>query len=88
MSKMTCLFDISKCSLENQYNTDYCVVIDCNGPKKFLCNNSRCIGKMEKCDYVDNCGDNSDEESCLFPYSEYLSFTKTLFIRNLICIGS
>lgn len=36
----------------------------CSGDDKFLCKNSKCISADFKCNFVDECGDNSDEESC------------------------
>ena len=48
------------------------VTTDCAGPKKFLCNNGKCIRKVQTCDGVDNCGDRSDEDLCVATSSECL----------------
>ena len=31
---------------------------------QFACSNGRCVQQSLKCDDLDDCGDNSDEESC------------------------
>ena len=31
---------------------------------EFHCDNGRCIPSSYQCDYLDDCGDNSDEEGC------------------------
>lgn len=33
-------------------------------PNEFRCNNKKCVSKAWRCDYDDDCGDNSDEENC------------------------
>ncbi|XP_077998413.1 degenerin-like protein unc-105 [Glandiceps talaboti] len=33
----------------------------------FKCNNSKCIPDKLQCDYIDNCGDFSDEDGCVYP---------------------
>ena len=35
-----------------------------NNSDQFTCNNGNCISKTQKCDKVNNCGDNSDEFGC------------------------
>ena len=30
----------------------------------FICNNANCVPSAWKCDSVDDCGDNSDEQNC------------------------
>ena len=39
---------------------------DCDsGESCYLtCNNNNCVGYESKCDNVDNCGDNTDEDTC------------------------
>lgn len=32
----------------------------------FTCGNGRCVPYSYRCDYYDDCGDNSDEVGCLF----------------------
>ncbi|KAH3887722.1 hypothetical protein DPMN_011741 [Dreissena polymorpha] len=34
------------------------------GAGKFTCNNQRCYALTQRCDFVDDCGDNTDEMSC------------------------
>lgn len=52
-------------------NTD-----NCSRPEQFQCNNSKCIHEWQRCNGVDNCGDNSDEDlnNCKrTPHNEYLT---------------
>ncbi|XP_029637167.1 uncharacterized protein LOC115212409 isoform X2 [Octopus sinensis] len=41
-----------------------CAPDRCGFNGTFLCKNSRCIYENWKCDYTDDCGDNSDEMNC------------------------
>jgi len=34
---------------------------------EFRCKNKRCIPDVQKCDSIDHCGDNSDEDRCFLP---------------------
>lgn len=43
---------------------DYLVTSDYNYCDEFLCDNGNCILIEQRCDSVDNCGDDSDEENC------------------------
>lgn len=38
--------------------------VDTNTCPWFLCNNTRCVLDTWRCDLQDDCGDNSDEDSC------------------------
>ena len=40
---------------------------------EFECNNSRCIQMTEKCNKVNNCGDNSDELDCNGEFCEIMN---------------
>ncbi|XP_077560586.1 MAM and LDL-receptor class A domain-containing protein 1-like [Haemaphysalis longicornis] len=37
---------------------------NCSIDKEFRCANGACVPKYDRCNYVDDCGDNSDERSC------------------------
>ena len=37
---------------------------DVGWPCEFVCLNNNCIPNSRKCDYSDDCGDNSDETDC------------------------
>ena len=40
-----------------------CIHADnCSQPEQFQCNNLKCIHEWQRCNGVDNCGDNSDED--------------------------
>ena len=36
--------------------------IDTCGDNEWMCKNKRCIDKYDKCNSLDDCGDNSDED--------------------------
>ncbi|KAL5474645.1 hypothetical protein EMCRGX_G026626 [Ephydatia muelleri] len=38
---------------------------DCVAPTKYLCGNSRCVPATYRCNGINDCGDNSDELSCV-----------------------
>ena len=40
-----------------------CYLTDCD-ETMFQCANGRCVSMALFCDFVDNCGDNSDEQRC------------------------
>ncbi|PRD35008.1 UNVERIFIED_CONTAM: Malrd1 [Trichonephila clavipes] len=38
-------------------------VDDC-APERLTCRNKNCYTHLQKCNFIDDCGDNSDEENC------------------------
>ena len=60
-------------------NVNSCVSILGNktcDPSKFACDNGKCIPEAWKCDYDDDCGDNSDEK-------KEWNCSKTYFISQI-----
>ena len=42
-------------------------------PSNFTCNNGKCLDRNDRCNNVDDCGDNSDENDCGI-YDDQLSY--------------
>ncbi|CAH1253769.1 LAMA3 [Branchiostoma lanceolatum] len=55
----------------------WCRTYDCSSLDQFSCTNGLCVPHWAHCDGVDNCGDNSDEQSCghvfLYPGNQIAS---------------
>jgi len=45
--------------------------VACNESHEFTCENGKCFGREDVCDYFDKCGDSSDERQCSYPPGEF-----------------
>ena len=64
----------------------------CEKIGKFQCNNGKCIWKSQICDFIDHCGDNSDESStngafCGMLPDSFLPSTEILTLRKFNLLG-
>lgn len=70
------------CQDGSDESTNYCAYHRCQA-SEFRCRSGRCIPMPERCDRVDQCGDNSDESNCVYPTcNEQTEFQ----CRNFKCI--
>ncbi|XP_077472512.1 low-density lipoprotein receptor-related protein 2a isoform X9 [Stigmatopora argus] len=60
-------------------------------PTVFTCGNGRCVPYHYRCDHYDDCGDNSDEASCLFrqcdPNTEFTCNNGRCIAKDYVCNG-
>jgi hypothetical protein len=77
LKRITYEFNIIFRALDSIASTDTYVAVDniefnnCDLPRKalscnnaFLCGNGACVTNYYKCDFANDCGDNSDEQNC------------------------
>jgi low density lipoprotein-related protein 2 len=73
---------IRHCADGSDEAVNFCAYHTCQ-LSEFKCRNGRCIPMPERCDRVDQCGDNSDELNCVYPTCN----AETEFqCRNFKCI--
>lgn len=58
----------------------------CNTSKEFQCKNGRCINKFYKCDFINNCGDNSDEDVCVTVTTYHLTVGEVAAIIGALLV--
>uniref|UniRef100_A0A8B9LU25 Low-density lipoprotein receptor-related protein 2 n=1 Tax=Astyanax mexicanus TaxID=7994 RepID=A0A8B9LU25_ASTMX len=60
-------------------------------PTVFTCGNGRCVPYHYRCDHYNDCGDNSDEEGCVFrpcdPDTEFTCNNGRCIAREYVCNG-
>lgn len=60
-------------------------------PTMYTCGNGRCVPYHYRCDHYNDCGDNSDEEGCLFrpcdPDTEFACNNGRCIARQYVCNG-
>ena len=52
------MLSVSRC-----YSVHFTAQHTC-APTQFVCKNKKCLSINNRCDFDDDCGDNSDEEDC------------------------
>ena len=72
---------VPHCTDRSDESVNFCAYHRCQ-PSEFRCRNGRCIPMPERCDLVNQCGDNSDESNCIYPTCEVNEFQ----CRDFKCI--
>ena len=77
----------------NLYVDNWMISGDCPTTASFPCDNQWCIHEELKCDGIDHCGDNSDENPlfvCLPEGEEYFEYLWQLLsaLLSAMCFGS